>query len=189
VIKFAHDGEAAMRFLICYATTDGQTRKVAEYVADLIREKGHEVDVCDANMASDVDPSRFQAAVMAGSVHMGRYQPALLHQIRRWRGALNAMPTAFVSVSLSAGSNDPHVRAEIDECAQHMLNETGFKPAATLHVAGAIRFSQYDFFRRWLMRLAAKQMDKSADLGKDQEYTDWNAVSAFVDRFVATKSA
>jgi menaquinone-dependent protoporphyrinogen oxidase len=175
-----------MRFLICYATTDGQTRKVAEYIADLVRKKGHQTEVIDANMAAGVDPSQFQAAVIAGSVHIGRYQPALVYQIRRWRDALNAVPTAFVSVSLSAGSNDPHVRAEIDECAQHMLHETGLKPVETFHVAGAIRFSQYDFFRRWLMRLAARQMDKSIDPSEDQEYTDWNAVAAFVGRFMAT---
>jgi menaquinone-dependent protoporphyrinogen oxidase len=178
-----------MRFLICYATTDGQTRKVAEYIADLIRTKGHQAEVCDANMAADVDPSQFQAAILAGSVHMGRYQTALVHQIRRWHEALSAIPTAFISVSLSAGSNDPHVRAEIDECAQHMLQETGLKPAATFHVAGAIRFSQYDFFRRWLMRLAAKQMNKSIDPSYDQEYTDWNAVAKFADRFLAMTGA
>jgi menaquinone-dependent protoporphyrinogen oxidase len=175
-----------MRMLICYATTDGQSRKVSEYIADLVRRKGHEVDIFDANMAEAVDPSRFQAAILAGSVHMGRYQTALTHQIRRWREALNALPTAFVSVSLAAASNDPHVHAEIDECAQHMLQEVGLNPTATLHVAGALRFSQYDFFRRWIMRLVAKQLGRDVDPTKDQEFTDWDAVARFVDRFLAT---
>lgn len=179
-----------MRVLICYATTDGQTRKVAEYLADLARERGHQVDLFDANMAPrGVDLSQFQAAILAGSVHVGRYQTALVHQIRSWRDALSAIPTAFVSVSLSAGSNDPHVRAEIDECAQHMLHEVGLKPTAILHVAGALRFSQYDFFRRWIMRLAARQMDRSIDPGEDMEYADWDAVAKFADRFLAMTSA
>lgn len=178
-----------MRMLICYASTDGQTRKIAEYIADLVRMKGNEADIVDASMAQNVEPSHYQAVVLAGSVHMGRYQTPLVYQIRRWRDALNAMPTAFVSVSLSAASHDPHVRGEADECAQHMLKEAGVKPAVTLHVAGAIRFSQYDFFRRWLMRLVAKQMDRDVDPGADLEFTDWDALAASVDQFVAMTRA
>jgi menaquinone-dependent protoporphyrinogen oxidase len=178
-------GRSVMRVLICYATTDGQTRKIAEYVGDLVRKKGHDVDMFDANMVEGLEISRFDAAIFAGSVHMGRYQAALVHQIRRWCQALKVLPVAFVSVSLSAGSKDPHVRAEVDECAQHMLNEAGVKPVVIFHVAGAIRFSQYDFFRRWIMRLAAKQMEGSVVPGEDQEYTDWDAVTRFVDEFLA----
>jgi len=174
-----------MRVLICYATTDGQTRKVAEYIADIALKKGHEVDLVDANSAEGVDPSRFQAVVLAGSVHIGRYQTALVHQIKRWRETLNARPTAFVSVSLSAASHDSHMRAEMDECAQHMLHGAGLEPVPTLHVAGALRFTQYDFFRRWIMRLIAKQMDTAVDPTKDQEYTDWDAVARFADDFLS----
>lgn len=178
-----------MRVLICYATTDGQTQKVAEYIAETVRKKGHQADLFDANMADGVDPSAFQAAVLAGSVHMGRYQTALVHRIRRWRDALSAIPTAFVSISLAAASIDPHVHAEIDECAQHMLKEVGLDPAVTIHVAGAIRFSQYDFFRRWLMRLAAKQMGREVDPTEDQEFTDWDALAEAVNRFLASVRA
>ena len=178
-----------MRMLICYATTDGQTRKVAEYIADLVRMKGNEADIVDASVADNVEPSQYQGVVLAGSVHMGRYQTPLIYQIRRWRDALNAMPTAFVSVSLSAASQDPHAHAEVDECAQHMLKEAGLHPTVILHVAGAIRFSQYDFFRRWLMRLVAKQMDRDIDPGADMEFTDWDALSASVDKFLALTRA
>jgi menaquinone-dependent protoporphyrinogen oxidase len=178
-----------MRVLICYATTDGQTQKVAECIAEAVRKNGHQADIFDANMAERVDPLQFQAAILAGSVHMGRYQPALVHRIRRWRDALSVIPTAFVSVSLSAASKDPHIHAEIDECAQHMLKEAGFQPAETIHVAGAMRFSQYDFFRRWMMRLAAKQMDRDLDPTEDQEFTDWGALTTSVDRFLASVRA
>jgi menaquinone-dependent protoporphyrinogen oxidase len=178
-----------MRVLICYATTDGQTQKVAEYIAEAVRKKGHQADVFDANTAEGVDPSEYQAVILAGSVHIGRYQTAFTHRIRYWREALSAVPTAFVSVSLAAASNDPHVHAEIDECAQHMLKEVGLQPAVTIHVAGAMRFSEYDFFRRWLMRLAAKQMGKDVDPTKDQEFTDWDALATSIDRFLASVRA
>lgn len=174
-----------MKILICFATTEGQTRKVAEYIADVLGYSKHFVAVIDVTAAVDVDPADFGAAILAGSVHMGRYQTALVRSISQWSDVLNSMPTAFVSVSLSAASDDPHVRSEIDECAQAMLHEAGWKPTIVHHAAGAFRFADYGFFRRWIARMLAVQLDKDADPLEDAEYTDWQAVKAFAEDFNA----
>ncbi len=175
-----------MRVLICYATTEGQTRKVAEFVADLLKEAGHEPALFDATVADEVEPGRFEAAILTGSVHIGRYQSALVHRIHQWRDALNAMPSAFISVSMAAASDDPHARAEVDELCQKMLQAAGWTPTMTLHAAGAIRFSQYDFFKRLAMRLIARQMGRDDDPHVDHEYTDWDSVRRFVESFLAS---
>ncbi|WP_421725608.1 flavodoxin domain-containing protein [Bauldia sp.] len=174
-----------MRVLICYGTTEGQTRKIAEFVADIVREKGHEAALFDASDVSALEPSRCQAAILAGSVHMGRYQGALVHHIRDWHERLNGMPSAFISVSLAAAGDDPHGRAEIDETAQKMLRDSGWLPKATLHAAGALRFTQYDFFKRWIMRAIARQHQSDVDVHSDTEYTDWDDVRVFVEDFLA----
>ena len=175
-----------MRVLICYATTEGQTRKIADFVADLVTKSGHEAALFEATVVSELEPSRSEAAILAGSVHIGRYQTALVHRIHQWRDALNAMPSAFISVSMAAASDDSHDRAEVDELCQKMLQATGWTPTMTLHAAGAIRFSQYDFFKRMVMRLLAKQMARNADPHVDHEYTDWASVGRFVETFLAT---
>ena len=174
-----------MRILVCYGTTEGQTRKIAEFVAEMVEKAGHEPALFDVTAINALEPSRCQAAILAGSVHMGRYQQAFVQRIEGWQATLNAMPSAFISVSLSAASPDSHDRAEIDECAQKMLRETGWHPKATLHAAGAIRFSEYDFFKRWLARLIAAQMRRDVGIGGDQEFTDWAAVGAFVEKFLS----
>lgn len=174
-----------MRIMICYGTTEGQTRKIAEFVADIIRRRGHEPALFDASTVSELEsPAGCQAAIFAGSVHMGRYQTPLVHHIQRWHDVLNAMPSAFISVSMTAASNDPHERSEMDEIAQKMLRETGWTPGATLHAAGALRFTQYDFFKRWAMKLIAHQKGQSVDTHSDHEYTDWPAVTEFVEGFL-----
>ncbi len=175
-----------MRVLICYATTEGQTRKIADFVADLVRKSGHEAVLFDATQVSELEPGRSEAAILAGSVHIGRYQSALVHRIHQWRDALNAMPSAFISVSMAAASEDSHDRAEVDELCQKMLQAAGWTPAMTLHAAGAIRFSQYDFFKRLAMRLIARQMGRAADPHVDHEYTDWASVARFVEAFLVT---
>jgi len=174
-----------MRVLICYGTTEGQTRKIAEFVADRVRKGGHEATLCDATAAGAVEAARADAAILAASIHIGRYQAALVHRARDWHERLNAIPSAFISVSLSAASDDPHERAEIDEIAQKMLHETGWRPAATLHAAGALRFTQYDFFKRWAMKLIALQHRQQVDTRSDREYTDWAELGRFVEAFLA----
>lgn len=175
-----------MRILICYGTTEGQTRKIAEFVADIVRAKDHEPVVVDTSEANSPEPpTRCEAAILAGSVHMGRYQAALVHYVKQWHETLNAMPTVFLSVSLSAASDDPHEQSEIDEIAQKMLHETEWHPTATLHVAGAFRFTRYDFFKRWAMRLIAYQKNQTVDTHSDKEYTDWAALRAFCEAFLA----
>ncbi|MBZ0230577.1 MAG: protoporphyrinogen oxidase [Bauldia sp.] len=174
-----------MRVLICYGTTEGQTRKIAGFIADIVRKHGHEAALFDATDADDTEPSKAGAAILAGSIHMGRYQSALVHRARAWHERLNAMPSVFVSVSLSAVGDDPHERAEIDEIAQKMLHDTGWRPGATLQAAGAFRFTQYDFFKRWVMKLIALQRRQAVDMKSDKEYTDWAAVTAFTEDFLA----
>ena len=178
-----------MRILACYATTEGQTRKIAEFVADIVKQHGHEPAVFDATAVSGPELSRCNAAILAGSVHIGRYQTALVHRIHQWHEALNAMPSAFISVSMSAASEDSHDRAEVDELCQRMLREAGWAPKMTLHAAGAIRFSEYDFFKRWVVRLLARQMRREADPHADHEYTDWKSVGRFAETFLASLPA
>ena len=47
--------------------------------------------------------------------------------------------------------------------------------------AGALLYSQYDFFNKNMIRLIMKITGGSTDTSKDIEYTDWNRVAAFTD--------
>jgi len=51
-------------------------------------------------------------------------------------------------------------------------------------VAGALKYTQYDFFTRLLMKRIAKKEGRTTDTSRDYEYTDWNAVRQFVKEFV-----
>jgi len=70
-----------------------------------------------------------------------------------------------------------------------MQHETGWRPQATHHAAGALLFTQYDFFKRWAMRLIALQRNANVDTHADTEYTDWQALTRFVEDFLATLPA
>jgi hypothetical protein len=52
------------------------------------------------------------------------------------------------------------------------------------HIAGAFRFAEYDFFKRWAMRLIAweKGIERES-VGSDLELTDWPAVEKIAQAF------
>ena len=173
-----------MNILICYATTEGQTRKIAQAVSESIIKAGHRAAFIDAGIIDHIEIGRYDAVIMAGSVHIGRYQPALVHCIATWLDTLKTIPTAFISVSLSAASDDPEDLADAEACARRLFDETGWTPDLVHHAAGAFRYTRYDFFKRWAMRYIAVQKGAPTDTSKDVEYTDWEALERFTVEFI-----
>jgi menaquinone-dependent protoporphyrinogen oxidase len=174
-----------MYLLVAYATTDGQTRKIARFTADRLVGQGHGVELLNVEDAEGLDLSRFDGAILAGSLHAGGYQKALVRFAADQRPALAGMPTLFLPVSLSAAGNDPDDWSGLRQCLAEFETETGWTPGRVEHVAGAFRFSEYDFFRAWAMRRIADQKGEVLQPGKDKEYTDWAALILALDGWVA----
>jgi menaquinone-dependent protoporphyrinogen oxidase len=174
-----------MRLLVAYATTDGQTRKIARFVADRLTDQGHATELLNVEDAEGLALARFDGAILAGSVHAGGFQKALRRFVTGARGDLDAMPTLFLAVSLSAAGNDPDDWTGLRLCLEEFAEDTGWVPGRIEHVAGAFRFTEYDFFRAWAMRRIAEHKGEKVDSGKDKEYTDWAALILAVDGWLA----
>ncbi len=174
-----------MYLVIAYATTDGQTRKIARFAADRLVSSGHAVELLNVEDAADLDLARFDGAILAGSLHAGGYQTSLVRYVRDNHAALAGLPTLFLAVSLSAAGNDAEDWAGLRKCLAEFETETGWTPGRVEHVAGAFRFSEYDFFRAWAMRRIADQKGEKVEPGKDKEYTDWAALGQTLDNWVA----
>jgi menaquinone-dependent protoporphyrinogen oxidase len=175
-----------MKILILYGTTEGQTRKIAEFAAAKLKSYGDVVTLLDATASTDgIDLRDYDAAILAASLHSGHYQAPVIHFARSNHAWLNQMPSAFISVSLSAASTDAEDLKGIATCGEKFKTETGWVKAEIHHVAGAFRFAEYDFFKRWVMKLIAWEKDVKVEPGKDFELTNWDGLSALVDAFRA----
>jgi menaquinone-dependent protoporphyrinogen oxidase len=173
--------------LVVYGTTDGQTRKISGFVAEVLQKQGLKVDLVDsATPSADAVQPRYAAAVLAGSLHEHLHQKSLHHFVRKNIGWLNTIPTLFLSVSLEAAMPDAVDRDQARQHLQGFLDATGLVPLRAEPVAGALRYTQYDWLRRTMIKLIARQMGASTDTAHDCEYTDWDALVRTVDAFVET---
>jgi menaquinone-dependent protoporphyrinogen oxidase len=119
------------------------------------------------------------------SLHAGHYQSPVVDFVRRHHATLNLMPTAFISVSLSAASHDADDLDGLARCLAEFEHPTQWRPREVHQAAGAFRFSQYDFLKRWALKYIAYRKGQPTDTSKDYELTDWDALGVFVDDFAA----
>lgn len=173
------------RILIAYATTHGQTGKIASRIRDHLEQL--DFDVTMVNVKERVAPTLddFDGVIVGASIIARGHQPAVAEFIRERTYALNAMPSAFFSVSASAGSALEKGRAAARRVRNAFLAETGFAPLLAASIAGAIKYTRYHFVLRWYMKRASKMNGGSTDTSRDHEYTDWHQVEDFARQFAA----
>lgn len=181
--------------LLVYATREGQTRRIAEHIAATLRARSLDVQLVDAAQPPEaLDLSIYQAVVLAASVHMGKHEREMVRFVRQHKQALEQLPTAFLSTSLTeAGVEDEtrsaadreKARAAIEQVIEDFFTQTGFRPTTHKAIAGALLYTQYN----WLVRLVMKRISKaeggSTDTSRDHEYTDWLDLDRFVERLVS----
>jgi menaquinone-dependent protoporphyrinogen oxidase len=172
--------------LVAYGTVEGQTHKIAEFIAERLRIRGHRVDLIDtATAAAEQVTPIYQGAILGGPVHQQKHPASLAEFVKRNHDWLVAMPTAVFSVSLSAALDDLESRIEVQRLLNEFVDDCALRPVATRCIAGALKYTRYDYFKRLMMRVIARQRGQTTDTSKDCEYTEWADVEAFVDEFLA----
>lgn len=175
-----------MKVLVAYATSEGQTRKISQRVADRIADAGQTVELLALEDAREIALNRFDRVVLAASIHAGHYQRALGDFVSDRAGPLAEKPTLFLSVSLSASGHDAEDWRTLDRILADFEEATGWTPGRVEQVAGAYRPSEYDVFKRFIMRRIIATKDPEADLDADRDFTDWKALDALIDDWLAT---
>ena len=179
-----------MRTVVFYATREGHTRRIAEHIASDLRRREHDVEIYDVKaVAESIDWPPYDWACVAASVHAGHHEPEMIAFVKQHRQALERLQAAFLSVTLSeAGAEDTRASkerraqsaAEVQAMIDVFVQETGWRPARVLPVAGALAYSRYNFLIRFVMKRIARKAGAPTDTSRDYEFTDWPALDAFV---------
>ncbi len=172
-----------MKVLIVYATTEGQTQKIAEKIADQVRKLGHVVEVVDiGHKRQDIRLDDFDAVILAASVHQHAHQEEIDIFVSASRAILSAKRTMFLSVSLAAAFEEGRVEAQ--ECIAKFIEQTGWMPNVSLPVAGALRNESYDYFQQQILEYVVLKNRDLGSLRRDHEFTDWKELASAVEAFL-----
>jgi menaquinone-dependent protoporphyrinogen oxidase len=170
--------------LVFYATSEGQTRRIAERIAADIAARGFNVRAIDVTTAdaARVDWDNVRGMVLGASLHAGHHQHAAVEFARTFRNRLNLYPSAFFSVSLSAASTNPEEVATAARLARELPGQAGWQPAMVECFAGRLAYTRYGWLTRQIMRRIARKEGGPVDTTRDHELTDWDAVARFATR-------
>jgi len=170
------------RILVFYGTTTGQAGKIARFLANELRGLGIAVDLVRAGEGTP-DPVGYDGVIVTASIHAGGYQRPVLRWVRDHAVALRRQPAALLTVCLGVLQREAEVYRDLLRIRQHFTTQTGWDPDRHAFVAGALRYTEYGFLKRLVMRWIAGRAGGSTDTSRDHEYTDWAELGRFARAF------
>jgi menaquinone-dependent protoporphyrinogen oxidase len=184
-MKLAHQTGMANtnRSFICevpvfFATSEGQTRRIAKRIASVLHDLG--LESCAIDMAgpdaANVHWAHVCGAVVGASIHAGKHQKAAERFVRSHAARLTSVPSAFFSVSLSAASMNAKEVEAAKNLATAFPPACGWTPVRIDSVAGRLAYLEYGFFIRWVMKRIARKEGAPTDTSRDYELTNWEEV-------------
>src|SRR5690349_18249546 len=126
--------------LVVFHTAEGQTAKIADHVAAVLRDLGDDVEVHD--VAGAPAPEHYDGVVVGDSIHAVHHSKALTRYVNDHVVVLNKLPTALFQVSLTSANPDDEHTATAQELVHELLDRTGFDPDLVGLFAGALVYTR-----------------------------------------------
>ncbi len=170
--------------LILYGSLEGQTEKIAQRIAQILNQLGHDAEARSLRtLSQDFSLNDVQGVIVGAPVHQASYPGFVLKFVRQRLENLNRLPNAFFSVCMAAYDPSPAGQEETRQYVQKFIRQTGWTPQHAESIAGAVTYTQYNFLVRWVMKMIAKRKHLSTDTSRDHEYTDWDQVRRFAENY------
>ena len=172
-----------MNILIVSASKEGQTDKIADFIAEKIRQHGHQTTTLYCKqIPADFQTDPFDAAILGGSIHVNKYPGELIRFIKAHQDWLNRVPTALFTVCMAIRSKHENEQQQALAFGEAFSSHYNWHPNLLETFAGAIKYTQYGFITRKIMQYIAKKEGGNTDTTQDHEYTKWDEVARFAEK-------
>lgn len=171
-----------MKMLILFSSRDGQTERIARFIADEVRPE-YECDVVNIRDVARVNWQEYDRLLIAASIRYGRFAQELHSCVVEYLPELQARISGFISVNLTARKADK-CTPETNVYTRKFLEQSPWAPDRCLVAAGALRYPRYRWFDKMMIRLIMRITGGETDTSKEIEYTDWPQVAEFARDFV-----
>jgi len=166
--------------LLLYSGVYGHTRRISERIKATLERHGHHVELVP--VADGADPSAFDAVLIGAAIRNGKHNRAVLEFIDRYKAALDAKPSAFFSINLVA--RKPHKNTpETNPYTKAFVAKSPWQPKLLGVFGGDLDYQRYSAFDRNVIRFIMWLTKGPTDPQTKAEYTNWDEVERFAQRF------
>jgi menaquinone-dependent protoporphyrinogen oxidase len=169
--------------LVCYATRDGQSRRIAEHISDRLADNGIRAPAHDLAGAfpAPADLAAARLVVVVAAVRYGRHLPQAERFFATYREVLARVPLVFVSVNLTARKPGKDTAAG-NQYVRKLIARHRLQPAMAAAVAGRLDYPRYRWLDRQIIRFIMKMTGGPTDPRICVEFTSWEAVDQIAAR-------
>lgn len=167
------------RILLLYTSREGQTQKIMQHLADVLKSDVEVVLFQLKNEHELTDLSFYSAVFIGSSIRYGHYPKFLKQWIKRHSLALNQKLSAFIGVNLVARKENKNT-PETNLYTKKFLAQLDWRPTLSAVFAGALYYPRYHFLDKTMIRFIMWLGKGETDVNKEIiEYTDWKKVDEF----------
>nr|WP_284676615.1 menaquinone-dependent protoporphyrinogen IX dehydrogenase [Vibrio sinus] len=171
-----------MKVLFLYSSREGQTKKIFEYIDGQLQ--GDECEFKNLHEIEQVDLSLYDRVLVGASIRYGHLNKKLYQFIESHLAQLENSKVAFFCVNLTArkeeqGKDTPEGSAYI----QTFLKKSPWKPELIGVFAGALYYPRYNWIDKMMIKLIMTMTGGETDTTKEVEYTNWQKVTLFAEKF------
>jgi menaquinone-dependent protoporphyrinogen oxidase len=164
-----------MRVLVAYETAHGSTAETAERIAQVLRDRGAEVDVMRCRKVGSLEG--YDAFVVGSPIWAGKWLKPARRFVVRHEGTLSSRPTAYFCASGAASREEGRADVERQIFPKLRNYAEGVEPVAIGNFAGVINFPAYGLLLRLVMRAISKSQGAATSGYHDMR--DWEQIEAW----------
>lgn len=164
--------------IIIFSTTDGHTRKISQYLQQVIEQQDNKVTLVSIDEEADIELQLFDKIVIGASIRYGKHHVKVYDFIESNLQTLNKLPSAFFSVNVVARKAEKNL-PDTNPYVKKFLTQIAWKPKQLAVFAGKINYKKYRMLDRFMIRLIMFMTRGPTDPATNIEFTNWQQVDNF----------
>ena len=173
-----------MNILILYSSTDGHTKKISEFIHDILCKRNN-VQISNINnfVQSDSNLSKYDFVLIGASIRYGTYRKDFLKFLNRNYKELNKIKSAFFSVNIVARKKDKNT-VHNNPYIKKFYKLSKWQPSFIDVFAGKLDYPNYNFINKNVIRFIMYITKGPTKTNEIIEFTNWKNVRNFAMKII-----
>ena len=165
------------KYLFLYSTTDGHTKKICEYIGNILKQQNHEIKINPISLGLE-KLGEYDAIILGASIRYGKHQKSVFNFINKHKDLLETKNSAFFSVNVVARKSEKN-SPNTNPYMKKFLKISKWQPNKLGVFAGKVDYPSYKFFDKYIIRMIMWITKGPTDISQSYEFTDWKVVENF----------